>query len=168
VLITTVYPGLGPTQRKNLMKIGLRYYHDLLSARARSRNKGVTLARRIGCKCAACLDQGYVWSDGTRKSSTRCLCQSGLDLAVRNTTAKFRRQDAPQRYAVQVIGAGVYPAPQDRAFATWQRAYAEVKRLLQEVPAGAKVDVVKRTRDVEVYRLVGRWEVDASEFWRVV
>jgi hypothetical protein len=30
------------------------------------------------------------------------------------------------------------------------------------------VDVVKRTRDVEVYRLVGRWEVDASEFWRVV
>jgi hypothetical protein len=168
VLITTVYPGLGPTQRKNLMKIGLRYHHDLLSARARSRNGGRALAKRIGCECATCLDQGYVWPGGTRKSSTWCGCAVGREHAGQSEKRRAIRRASARAYAVQVIGAGVYPAPQDRTFRTWQSAYAEVKRLLQDVPAGAMVDVVDRTHDAEVYRLVGRWEVDASEFWRVV
>jgi len=166
VLITTRYPGLGPTQRKNLMKLGLRYHSDYVDALARKR-KPDAFARRIGVECAFCLDHGHVYPDGARRPSTYCGCKAGDALAGRTSRARVRRKAAPKTYAVQVIGAGVLPAPQDQQFGSWQRAFAVAKRMIHDLPGGCLIDVVHRTRDAEEYRPLARWEVSATEYWRV-
>jgi hypothetical protein len=165
ILITTLYPGLGPTQRKNLAKLGLRFHHDYVEALARKRNTDA-FAKRIGVECATCLGQGYTRPTGPRKPTAFCGCAIGFALERKQNTRRAARKQRSV-YAVQVIGGGVYGAPQDQRFDSWQKAYAEVRRVLQTVTAGSLVDVVKRDHNADEYRLVGRWEVDEREFWRV-
>lgn len=166
--LATVYPTMSVSTAKALRNAGFRYlktYRAVMDA-ATVKDKAI-FRSLLGVSCLGCLDQGYRWTGATRKTSVACGCAVGRTLARSTTVRRATRLNARKDYAVQVIGSGYGAAPQDRTYASVQRAMADAKKLLQTVPTGAKIDVVHRTKFADVYRLVARWEVNASDYERV-